>query len=81
MKQQLTKETTGATMYSQFIQQVTGVTGDAALAAIEECMRQHIFHSTLDWQTADEFDQGAKEAVALLLDTGVLELHQQERMP
>ena len=29
---------------------------------IEEIMRQHIFHSTLDWQTVRQFNNGAKKA-------------------
>lgn len=29
---------------------------------IEEIMRQHIFHSTLDWQSPSQFNNGAKKA-------------------
>lgn len=29
---------------------------------IEEIMRQHIFHSTLDWQTNRQFNNGARKA-------------------
>ena len=33
---------------------------------VEEIMRSDIFHSTLDWQTSDEFETGAREAYAAL---------------
>lgn len=33
---------------------------------VEDMMRNEVFHSTLDWQTADEFRRGAKKAWHLL---------------
>lgn len=33
---------------------------------VEDLMRDVIFHSTLDWQTAKEFRKGAREAFDLL---------------
>jgi hypothetical protein len=33
---------------------------------VEEIMRSEIFHSTLDWQTVEEFRNGAREAYAAL---------------
>jgi hypothetical protein len=36
------------------------------VTVVEEIMRDHIFHSTLDWQTVDEFESGACEAYAVL---------------
>ena len=35
---------------------------------IEEIMRRHIFHSTLDWQTPEQFDAAAREGLAILSD-------------
>ena len=32
------------------------------LPILERIMREEVFHSTLDWQTAHEFNQGAKKA-------------------
>jgi len=52
--------------YKLAISKATGVTDPEELARIEDCMRQDIFHSTLDWQTARQFDRGAREAVELL---------------
>jgi hypothetical protein len=34
--------------------------------AIEEIMRDVVFHSTLDWQTHEQFRQGARLAYAVL---------------
>jgi hypothetical protein len=36
--------------------------------AIEEIMRDDIFHSTLDWQTASELRKGARQAADILAD-------------
>lgn len=44
----------------------TGISNPLKLARIEQCMREDIFHSTLDWQTARQFAMGARDAVALL---------------
>ena len=33
---------------------------------VEDIMRNHVFHSTLDWQTAAQFRRGAREAWKLL---------------
>lgn len=37
------------------------------IATVEVIMREDVFHSTLDWQTAEEFAKGAREAYALFL--------------
>ena len=58
--------------YHRFITEATGITDSAQLAVVEESMRQDIFHSTLDWQSADELRDGAKAAVFLLESEGVL---------
>jgi hypothetical protein len=52
--------------YNGLISEATGVTDSDKLEEIEEIMRHEIFHSTLDWQTKEEFDKGAKEAHELL---------------
>jgi hypothetical protein len=55
------------TGYQLAIFKATGVSDPEQIARIEECMRQDIFHSTLDWQTARQFAKGAREALQLLL--------------
>jgi hypothetical protein len=52
--------------YKELISEATGVTDSDKLEEIEEIMRHEIFHSTLDWQTKEEFDKAAKEAHELL---------------
>lgn len=37
---------------------------DAAM--VEDIMRRFVFHSTLDWQSEQEFNKGAREAWQLL---------------
>ncbi len=47
--------------YRETILKATGCNaGDAAM--IEDIMRNDIFRSTLDWQTADELHRAAREA-------------------
>lgn len=58
--------------YHRFITEATGITDAQQLALVEESMRQDIFHSTLDWQSAEELRQGAKAAVFLLESDGIL---------
>lgn len=53
--------------YRDRIKRATGAR-DEDLPEIEQIMRSIIFHSTLDWQTTAEFDEGAKDAYAVLLD-------------
>ena len=50
------------TFYEKLISEATGETSARAIAAIEDCMRHVIFHSTLDWQTKEQLEQGAREA-------------------
>ena len=52
--------------YKLSISKATGVTDIARIDQIEECMRNDIFHSTLDWQSARQFNKGARDALALL---------------
>lgn len=47
--------------YSAMIAEATGA-HRMKLPIIERIMRQVIFHSTLDWQTREQFDAGAIEA-------------------
>ena len=51
--------------YTKMIMAATGASEQDA-HPIEEIMREDIFHSTLDWQTKEQFNAGAKEAAALL---------------
>jgi hypothetical protein len=50
------------THYQKLISEATGVTDPEDLAEIEDCMRNDIFHSTLDWQTRAQLMKGAREA-------------------
>lgn len=56
--------------YQQMIKEVTNAPV-AELAIIENIMRDEVFHSTLDWQSREEFAQGAKEAYAIFHDDPV----------
>jgi len=47
--------------YSSAIAEATGA-HPIQLPIIENIMRDVIFHSTLDWQTKEQFDAGAREA-------------------
>ena len=51
--------------YSKDIVEILGCAPHDA-EMIEDIMRNEIFHSTLDWQTAAEFSSGAKRAWRLL---------------
>ena len=55
--------------YSKLITEATGETNPQRVADIEESMRHDVFHSTLDWQSADQLRQGAKIAVEILAAT------------
>lgn len=52
--------------YAATIAEAIGTTDRATLAEVEDTMRHVIFHSTLDWQSAEEFKQGAREAFGLV---------------
>jgi len=39
---------------------------DADAAMVENIMRNEVFHSTLDWQSAEQLQRGACEAWAIL---------------
>jgi hypothetical protein len=54
--------------YQRLITELTGITDEHNLWLIEDCMREDIFHSTLDWQTREEFEEGVNKAVAMLSD-------------
>lgn len=57
------KKEKSLTLYEQMICEATGARPEIA-ATLERIMREDIFHSTLDWQTREEFDAGAREAHA-----------------
>ena len=50
--------------YSDLIIEATGASGDD-VTIIENIMREEIFHSTLDWQTARQFATAARKAHAM----------------
>lgn len=51
--------------YTDLIKKATAAP-DADLPAIETLMRDEVFHSTLDWQSASQFKRGAKKAYRIL---------------
>lgn len=55
-------------IYRKLIREATGCNDEDAVL-IEEIMRCDIFHSTLDWQTADELRDAARAALAILHET------------
>ena len=59
--------------YEKDIIRVTGCSPEDA-AMIEHIMREDIFHSTLDWQTATQFKRAARKAAKMLAaDRGTYE--------
>lgn len=48
----------------QIIADMGCTTEEAAM--VEDIMRNHVFHSTLDWQSAAELQRGAREAWTIL---------------
>jgi len=56
--------------YQEMIQEVTDAPVEA-LAILENIMRDEVFHSTLDWQSQEEFAEGAREAYAIYLQDPV----------
>jgi hypothetical protein len=58
--------TTALRGYAATIAEAIGTTDRDTLAEVEDTMRHVIFHSTLDWQSAEEFRQGAREAFGLV---------------
>jgi hypothetical protein len=53
------------TYYRELIIAATGCTTEEA-AEIEDVMRNIVFHSTLDWQTSEEFVNGARLAQSVV---------------
>ena len=51
--------------YQRDIMDQLGCSADDAFM-VEEIMRNHIFHSTLDWMSETQFQRGAREAWELL---------------
>jgi hypothetical protein len=56
--------------YQKTISEATGRTDPSQIAAIEDMMRNVIFHSTLDWQSRRQFFQGAKDAEQVCIAMG-----------
>jgi len=56
--------------YQKTISEATGRTDPKELNAIEDMMRDVIFHSTLDWQSREQFIQGAIEAEEVCVAMG-----------
>ena len=52
--------------YRQIIHEATGQMDEGVLRELEKIMRHDIFHSTLDWQTREMLNDGAREAVLVL---------------
>lgn len=50
-----------ASPYASLIAAATGAP-ESRLALLENLMRDEIFHSTLDWQSAEELSEGARRA-------------------
>lgn len=51
--------------YLRKISEVTGITDQSDLARREELMCNSIFHSTLDWLSAEQLRQGAWKALTV----------------
>jgi hypothetical protein len=52
--------------YAAMIAAAIGTTDPKTIAEVEDTMRNCIFHSTLDWQTKEQFVQGAREAYGIV---------------
>lgn len=53
--------------YAAAIAKATGCTDPDTLSEVEDMMRHIIFHSTLSWQSARQFNKGAREGYGLVL--------------
>jgi len=51
--------------YGEIIMNATGCAADE-VELIEDVMRDVVFHSTLDWQTREQLEEGARIARAAL---------------
>lgn len=54
------------TFYQELISKAIGVSDLKVIDAVEDLMRNVIFHSTLDWQSREQLVQGAMEAKQVL---------------
>jgi len=54
--------------YGKIVERATGVTDSNTQGLILEVMRNDIFHSPLDWQTAAQLSRAAKKAHRLLVE-------------
>jgi len=53
--------------YTKIIVETLGCT-EARADAVEDIMRNEIFHSTLDWQSREELEQAARDAALILAE-------------
>ena len=54
------------TAYKERIAEATGAP-DTILPILENIMREEVFHSTLDWQSDEQFTAGARQALRIFL--------------
>jgi hypothetical protein len=59
-------ETVSRSAYHDLIAEATGA-ADEVPPILEQIMREEVFHSTLDWQSARQFRAGAKKAYRIYL--------------
>ena len=71
-----------ASPYAALIAAATGAP-ESKLGLLERLMREEIFHSTLDWQSADQLADGARQAYELYRSArhfyDAIEIHQRAR--
>ncbi|AOW13336.1 hypothetical protein LPB72_09805 [Hydrogenophaga crassostreae] len=56
----------GLSFYQALIRGATGVSDLEHIERIEDTMRNVVFHSTLSWQTREQLEQGAREALQII---------------
>ena len=52
--------------YHTVISQITGIQDFQDLQRLESCLRDDVFHSTLNWQTEKQFQEGVQKALKVL---------------
>lgn len=52
--------------YQELIREATGVMDVEHLERMEDIMRNVIFRSTLDWQSREQLEEAAREALQIL---------------
>jgi hypothetical protein len=64
MPKQMSAQRKKSSPYAPGIAFATGAP-ESILAILENLMREEIFHSTLDWQSQEQLDEGARQAYDL----------------